>query len=126
MLTLIDSSSWTHVIRRKGLPAIRQRVATLLRDGHAAWCDIVRLELWRGVGGDDDRAVLQELEANVKLLPITDQVWQSACELASHARRNGLAIPANDFLVYACATAHHAKLEANDKHFAAIARIVDA
>ncbi len=126
MLTLIDSSSWTHVIRRKGTPAIRDRVAHLLRERDAAWCDIVRLELWRGVGGEEDRAVLLKLEANVRLLPITDKIWQSACDLASHARRKGLAIPANDFLVYACATAHHAKLEANDKHYAAIARIVDA
>ena len=49
-MTLVDSSSWVHCLRRGGDPHIVDRVRQSPERGEAAWCPAVRLELWNGVG----------------------------------------------------------------------------
>ena len=39
----------------------------MLRDGTAAWCDMVRLELWNGLRGAAERRQMEALEAAVTL-----------------------------------------------------------
>ena len=53
-LVLIDTSAWAQALRRSGDPSVRARVAKHLADLTAAWCDMVRLELWAGVRNDAD------------------------------------------------------------------------
>ena len=50
-LTLIDTSSWIEALRRSGRAEVRERVARLMSEGRAAWCDLVALELWNGARG---------------------------------------------------------------------------
>ena len=50
-MKLIDTSSWIDALRRDGDPQIRARVVALMASGEAAWCDLVRLELWNGLRG---------------------------------------------------------------------------
>jgi len=52
---LIDTSSWIDAMRRDGDPAVRARVLALMQSGEAAWCDMVRLELWNGLRGAAER-----------------------------------------------------------------------
>lgn len=116
-MKLVDTSSWIHQIRRRGDPAVRARVEELLRAGEAAWCPVVRLELWAGVGSDADRDILRVYEKRIPELPITDEVWESACRLADSCRRRGRTVPPHDILIAACARHHGLQVEHADAHF---------
>ena len=122
-MVLIDTSCWVQSLRRKGDAAIRERVRALLESREAAWCDVVRLELWNGAANDWDRKLLQDLEIDVPVLPMTDEVWRQAIELAARARSSGLNVPATDLLIFACAKTHLAKLEHVDQHFVMLERL---
>ena len=122
-MKLIDTSSWIHQMRATGDPAVRTRVEALLRAGEAAWCDMVRLEIWAGVGNDREQRVLREYEAVVAELPIDADVWQAACDLASRARRAGKTVPASDILICACARRHGVAIEHADAHFDMLAAL---
>jgi predicted nucleic acid-binding protein len=116
-MKLVDSSCWVHYLRRRGDPEIVARVKTLLSHGDAAWCPMVRLELWNGVGGEDDRRILRQFEQVLPELPVTDAVWEEACELGDRCRRAGKTAPAHDVLIAACARHHQVELEHADSHF---------
>ncbi len=96
---------------------VRERVEHLLAAGLAAWCPIVRLELWSGVSGEAERAALLDYEQRIPELSINDEVWQAACELADCCRKAGKRVPANDLLITACARHHGVAVEAADAHF---------
>jgi predicted nucleic acid-binding protein len=114
---LIDTSSWVHQMRRVADLSVRERVEHLLAAGLAAWCPIVRLELWAGVSGQGERAALLDYEQRIPELSINDEVWQAACELADRCRKAGKRVPANDLLITACARHHGVEVEAADTHF---------
>jgi len=114
---LVDTSSWVHQMRRRADPIVRARVEQLLAVGLAAWCPIVRLELWAGVSNEQERVALREYEQRIPELSINDDIWQSACELADHCRKAGKRAPANDLLILACARYHGVELESADAHF---------
>ena len=122
-MTLIDTSSWIDALRHDGDAAIRTRVAGLLRDGTAAWCDMVRLELWNGLRGAAERKQMEGLEAAVTNLATTDEVWARARRLARRARAKGIAVPGADLVIAACAWTHGAEMEHDDAHLAALASL---
>ena len=113
-MVLIDSSSWIHWIRPIGDKAVSQRVIAALRSGDACWCPIVRLELWNGAGGDQEKKILRDLERLLPELPIDAGVWNAAFSLAKKARAAGVTTPAADLLIAACARHHGAALEHAD------------
>lgn len=116
-MILIDSTCWVQAIRRNGDETIKQRVKEIMRRGEAAWCPMVRLELWSGAGSDKDRALLVDMERTVHELAIDDMVWQEACDLAGKCRRKGKPVPATDILIFACAKRHKVSLEHADNHY---------
>ena len=61
-MKLIDTSSWVDALRRDGDPEIKARVVALMRGGTAAWCDMVRLELWNGLRGVAERKQMEEFD----------------------------------------------------------------
>jgi predicted nucleic acid-binding protein len=115
--TLVDSSAWIHALRAKGDPGVRARVAKLLNDRTAAWCEMVRVELWCEVRNDKDRKALQGLDRALPRLPIDDRVWDAATVYASKARAAGLTVPATDMVIFACAAIHRAPIEHDDHHY---------
>ena len=68
MAVLVDSSLWVHQLRRSGDRAKRERVNALLEAGLAAWCPPVRLELWRGVVTESERAALRRVRGGAPRL----------------------------------------------------------
>jgi predicted nucleic acid-binding protein len=123
MPVLVDSSLWVHQLRRSGEAAKRGRVNSLLLAGDAAWCPVVRLELWRGVASDGERRTLRQYEARLPDFSITAAVWDLAMELASSGRRSGLTVPIADLLIFACAIVHELDLAHDDAHFDQIAAL---
>jgi predicted nucleic acid-binding protein len=114
---LIDTSAWVHQLRRSGDPQVQARVEHLLRAGAAAWCPMVRLELWANAAGSHERRVLRDYEATIPELAITDEIWQGACELADRCRKTGKTAPSTDVLIAACARHHGVEIEHADAHF---------
>ena len=116
-MVLVDTSSWIHLLRPNGDLTVRGRVEQALRSGEAAWCPMVRLELWNGAGGDREKKVLRDLERLLPELAISAEVWELAAELARKARGAGVSVPATDLLIAACAAHHGAPLETADSDF---------
>ena len=118
-MTLVDASSWIEFLRgRTSEPG--RRVKSLLIRGQAAWCDMTLVELWNGARGKAEKDVLEALEREVRIYPITEQVWAGACELARRCRNEGLTVPSTDIIIAACATVHKLELEHCDRHFEGI------
>ena len=117
-MVLIDSSAWIHSFRPDGDAAVRKSVQIALETGEAAWCDMVKLELWNGARGDKEKRVLREMELSVPLLPCSPDVWEEAFLIARSTRDRGQTIPATDLLIFACARVHGIGLLHADQHLA--------
>ncbi|MBA2302530.1 MAG: PIN domain-containing protein [Acidobacteria bacterium] len=122
-LVLVDSSGWIQLLRRQGDAGVRERVREVLEDGRAAWCDIVRVELWRGAGSDSDKAILRDFEMELPSLDLSPAVWKLSCDLAQRCRKKGQPIPTTDLIIYACAKAHDVDLIHHDQHFNVLASL---
>lgn len=116
-MILIDTSAWIHQLRVNGDPEVDQKVRELLKSGEAVWCDAVRLELWNGARGEQETAILKEMEQSVPCLAITPDVWTRAIETIRRTRKAGMTIPPVDHLIKACAHLHKVNLLHADKHF---------
>jgi predicted nucleic acid-binding protein len=119
---LIDTSAWIQALRPDGDSETKAQVTTLLEAGEAAWCAMVRLELWNGAQGEHERRVLQEMERTLPDLEMSAAVWKLAEELARTARKRGRTIPSTDLLIAACARHHEVEVEHRDAHFDELAK----
>jgi predicted nucleic acid-binding protein len=120
---LIDTSAWVTALRRNGDAVVRARVEKLLNDQRAAWCEMVRLELWAGVRGEDEREVLEQLDRTLPRVPITQAVWEAAVSYADQGRAKGLTVRAPDLLIFACAKQFGLPLEHADRHYDMLERL---
>jgi hypothetical protein len=116
-MTLIDTSSLVHFLRRKGDSQVKQRVKALLLGGEVATCDMVAVELFQGVGSEQDQQQIDRLTKNMIWLPTNDAVWKRARQLATQCRQAGTPVPASDILIAACAHENGAELDFEDAHF---------
>ena len=123
MPVLVDSSLWVHQLRKSGDPAQRDRVNALLTSGEAAWCPVVRLELWRGVTNDAERKTLRRYEALLPDYEISPEVWDRSIQLADRSRSAGLTVPLADLLIFACARLHGLEVAHDDGHFDELAKL---
>ena len=94
-----------------------------MESGRARFLDMVRLELWNGLGREDAERFLAELESLVETLPTTSEVWHAARRLARQARTAGLTAQPADLLVFAAAKVHAAGLLHRDAHFDALSTL---
>ena len=122
-LILIDTSSWIHMLRPDGDREIRNRVEAALRSGDACWCPIVQLELWNGARGTREQRVLRRFAEALPLLPMDEDVWIAAYDLARRARAQRVTVPAADVAIAACARRHGASLESADSDFGLLAGV---
>lgn len=122
-MTLIDTSVWVRILRGDAEPALTGEVQTLLRDGDAAWCPLVELELWAGVRDGDERNRLTAFRDVLRSLAIEPATWAAAIDLADRARRRGITVPPSDLVIFTCATQHRAALLHRDRHFELLTRL---
>jgi predicted nucleic acid-binding protein len=122
-VTLIDTSSWIEALRKSGDNEVRERVRMLLVNGTAAWCDMIRLELWNGASGQAETELLRRLERDLPCLEMTPEVWKTACSLARQVRAAGITVPSTDLLIVACARRHKASIEHVDRHLDLISQL---
>ncbi len=84
-MKLVDTSSWVHQLRRRGDATVRAKVEQLLLGGEAAWCPVVRLELWAGAGSKIDLKIPHAYQQRIPELAITSAVWDLAYGLADRS-----------------------------------------
>lgn len=122
-MILIDTSVWVRVLRGDADLALASEVQTLLREGVAAWCPFVELELWAGVRNGDERSRLFAFRDVLRSLAIEPATWAAAIDLADRARRRGITVPPSDLVIFACATQHRATLLHRDRHFELLTKL---
>lgn len=122
-MVLVDTSSWIHMLRPNGDPAVRDRVTAALIGGQAYWCPPVQLELWNGARGQREAKILREFADALPELAIDEGVWRQAYDLARQARTRGVTVPAVDVLIAACARYHGAAIETADTDFELLASV---
>ncbi len=66
-MTLVDTSSWIHYLRRDGEPQMKEKVRSLLLDGAAVLCPVVLAEFWMGAGSKKDQDDLTDLSACIQV-----------------------------------------------------------
>jgi len=115
-MVLLDTSMWIEALRLSGREDARRRVDELLAIDEAAWCDIIRLELWHGARGEREHRDLRYLESVVRCLSTDQKVWEEAMDLARRARSSGLTVSAPDLIIVACGKRHRADIESCDSH----------
>ncbi len=111
------------MLRPDGDREISNRVEAALRSGDACWCPIVQLELWNGARGAREQRVLRRFAKALPLLPMDEDVWSAAYDLARRARAQGVTVPAADVAIAACARRHGASLESADSDFELLADV---
>ena len=87
------------MLRPGGDPTVRTRVEAALTTGQACWCPLVQLELWNGASGQQEQKVLRDFARTLPELPIDEEVWQAACDLARRARASGIRRRINGLLM---------------------------
>lgn len=116
-MTLIDTSSLIHLLRKKGDPLIKERVSFLIASDLAATCPMVVTELLMGASTKEDKNDVTALCSLLHHLEIDSMVWQVAYKLASLCRNKGTPVPGSDLLIAACAFSHNANVDSADQHF---------
>lgn len=111
------------MLRPSGDATVRARVHVALTSGEACWCPLVQLELWTGARGRQEHKVLRDFAQILPELPMDEEVWQAAHELARRARARGITVPATDVAIAACALRHGADLETADTDFELLASV---
>lgn len=84
---------------------------------------MIRLELWNGARGENEKRALREFEGVLPDLEVGPEVWEVASDLARRARAAGLTVPAADLLIVACARHHGVEIESLDAHFAELEKL---
>lgn len=117
-MMLVDSTVYIDLLRQRQDP--RAELAQLLRTGGLSCCEIIRLEVLRGIIAPAFRTEMEEFFEVVPVLPLNAAVWHRALELGWTLDRKGEVLPLTDLLIAACALHHGAALVSSDRHFARI------
>jgi predicted nucleic acid-binding protein len=117
-MILVDSTVYIDLLRQRQDP--RAALAQLLRNGGLGCCEIVRLEVLRGIIAPAFRAEMEAFFDLVPALPLSPAVWRRALDLGWSLDRKGEVLPLTDLLIAACALQHGAALVSNDRHFTRI------
>lgn len=80
-MRLIDTSAWIDYFKSTGNLAVSKRVADLLSQNKASWCEMVFLEL-QGSPNSKQSSAISVLEPILPMMTITTECWMYACELA--------------------------------------------
>ena len=115
-MVLVDSSVWIESLRRDGRLDIKVGLENLLEEYEAAWCGPVKLEVLGGARAQDRKALETEFQC-IPYLPMMDDSWDAAKNLAWRLRDKGCTAPWNDILIASLALKAECRVYAIDKHF---------
>lgn len=123
-LVLVDTSAWIELHRKDGNPAVKYAVRGLLDEFEAALCGPVEMEYLGGARP----AERERLQAWCNILPYirNDQkIWRKAATNFSLLKSKGITAPWNDVLIATIAVEAECRVYAVDKHFTAMAPVLN-
>ena len=121
-MNFVDTSIWIHCLRLSGSGKILEEIAPLIRGGNVAITDWIILELMVGLRSNESPSTLLEFLAPIHRLPIAEDGWGQAWNLAARLRKKGVTTSASDCLIATIAIAHEATLIHCDADFELIAK----
>ena len=121
-LVLVDTSGWICYFARKGYEEAKKAIATLLDEDRAATCGPILIELVQGARDQKEKEMIKQNFHGVHLLPVHDDHWHGAADLAYELRRKGITPSATDTLIATLAVDYQCILLHKDSDFERISR----
>jgi hypothetical protein len=121
-LVLIDTSGWICFFSRRGFEEIKKAISTLLDEDRAAIAGPILVELIQGTRTVEEKEAIKRIIKGIHWLPVTDDHWHKAAEMAFDLRRKGITSSAIDTLIAALAIEYRCILLHKDSHFELIAQ----
>lgn len=126
MKVLIDTSIWSHVLRRSEAhnPAIRKRLGDLIAGHRAEILGPIRQELLSGIR---DSTQFDALAAHLSAfpdIPIISDDYVMAARFFNACRQKGIQGSNTDFLICAVAVRNQLAIFTSDKDFSAFAKVL--
>ncbi len=98
-LVFFDTSIWVRYLRPRGAEMLKVAAREAIEQDRVAMCAVVRTELLIGARDPAAYALLIELLAGVRDVPISEDVWTEATRLGFEMRKQGVLIPLPDLLI---------------------------
>jgi len=121
-LVLIDTSAWICHFDRKGYHGLKALISTLLENNLVAISGPVVVELTQGCRSQREKAKISRCIKGLHWLPVTDDSWYKAADLAFHLRRKGVTTSVVDTLIAAVAIENNCFIIHKDSDYSLIAR----
>jgi predicted nucleic acid-binding protein len=118
-LFLPDSNIYITALR-SGHNPFHLFVSGPVEEREFATCDMVMLEVRRGLRDPGLRQRFRTQFAAMIFLPTTNEVWERATQLAWDLDRRGVVLPAPDLIIAACALQADATVLTTDLHFQSV------
>ena len=119
---LVDTSAWITGFKKGGPHQVKEFLRTAILEGLAVTCPPVVLELVQGCRTQPERDALQTRLESLRIVTITQDVWDRSCDLGFSLRQRGVTVPAMDLVVAAASIEHRLLLLHNDRHYEFVAR----
>ncbi len=115
---MLDTSVWVDALRGK-TRRITELTRVLLKEDRALTCAPVIFELRRGLRPLERERILPLIDA-IPRLPVGDDIWDAAGDLAGSLRKKGVTLPPMDLLIAQVCIHQHVPLLTLDRHFRSI------
>lgn len=119
---LIDTSAWIVSFKKTGNESLKQKVVEVLASLSAVTTPVIVLELLQGCRDRKEYEAMKSRMEALEMLPVNEDVWESAYRAGYDLRRKGITVPTIDILILSIAKVHNCSVLHHDKHFKLVAK----
>ena len=119
---LVDTSVWIEALRASGSRRIQEELEPMVVAGDAALTEWIILELMVGIRSNESPESLLKRLAPVHRLPLPEDRWPLAWDLAARLRKKAVTPSAADCIIATVAISHRVTLLHCDRDFELIAK----
>ena len=126
MRMLVDTSIWSHALRRKVISTdkVVTQLRELINESRVEMIGPIRQEILSGISDTVHFEKLREYLAAFEDYPISRQDYESAAEMYTLCRKRGIQGSNTDFLICAVAVNHNMTIFTTDKDFTHFAKVL--
>jgi len=118
---LLDTSIWILSFKSSSPESLRKKVSYLLLEGKVVTCELIMLELIRGINTKEKLNEFLSDFNSLEKLQFDEKVWEISFNLSFKMKKKGNIIPATDILIASLAIRYNVVLFHSDKHFHIVA-----
>lgn len=119
---LIDTSAWIISFKKSGYTELKEIILNAISNETIVTSNIIIMELLQGCRSSSEYHQMKARIEALKLLTITDEVWDIAYKCGFSLRRKGITISSIDIIIASIAKFHNCRLIHHDKHFTLISK----